>query len=94
MTASEFIAKLTDANETVRVCAAYNLGTLGDDAAVPALLSLLRSRKALDRRAAALALGKIGSPIAVAALQNAVNDKDAVVQRFAAEAVAGMGRAA
>ena len=87
---NDLIDQLSDASDTVRACAAYNLGRIGDAAAVPALLGLLKSKKALDRRAAALALGKIGSPIALAALQNALNDRDAVVQRFAAEALDGM----
>jgi HEAT repeat protein len=49
------------------------------------LLDLLKSRKALDRRAAVLSLGKIGSPVAVAALQSAADDRDDVGQRFAVE---------
>jgi HEAT repeat protein len=84
---NDLISQLSDAGDTVRACAAYNLGVIGDAVAVPALAALLKSRKALDRRAAALALGKIGSPIAVAALQNAANDRDAVVREFVAGAV-------
>ena len=87
MTTSGFISQLSDASDTVRACVAYNLGVNGDAEAVPALLGLLKSKKALDRRAAALALSKIGSADAVAGLQNAVNDRDAVVRRFAEEAV-------
>ena len=90
---NDLIEQLSDASDTVRACAAYNLGVIGDAAAVPALLALLRSRKSLDRRAAALALGKIGTPIALATLQNALNDRDAVVQMFVADAV-GVRRAA
>jgi HEAT repeat protein len=58
MTTSDLIAPLSDANDTVRACAAYNLGVIGDAGAVPTLLALRKSRKALDRRAAALALGR------------------------------------
>jgi HEAT repeat protein len=94
MTKSDLIAQLSDAGDSVRACAAYNLGTLGGDEAVSALLALFKSRKAIDRRAAALALGKIASPITVATLQNALNDRDAVVKRFAEEAISGMRRAA
>jgi HEAT repeat protein len=61
----------TDFSDIVRACAAYNLGVLGEDAAVPALLDMLKSRKTIDRDAA-LALGKIGSPIAIAGIQNAL----------------------
>ena len=91
---NDLITQLSDTSDTVRACAAYNLGTLGEDEAVPALVALLKSRKAIDRRAAALALGKIGSLIAVAALQNALNDRDAVVQRFAEEALMPVRRKA
>ena len=90
MTTFELIAQLADASDTARACAAYNLGLLGETAAVPALLGLLKSRKAIDRRAATLALGKIGSAEALAGVQKVVNDTDAVVQRFADEAIVGM----
>jgi HEAT repeat protein len=84
---NDLIGQLSDPGDTVRVCAAYNLGMIGDAGAVPALLILLKSRKSLDRRAAALALGKIGTQEALAALRNAANDRDAVVRGFAVEAV-------
>jgi HEAT repeat protein len=91
---NDLIAQLSDAGDTVRACAAYNLGVIGDAGAVPALLGLLKSRKSLDRRAAALALGKIGSLEALAGLRSMVSDRDDVVRRFAFEALEVRGRRA
>lgn len=90
---NDLISQLSDESDTVRTCSAYNLGVIGDNGAVPALLGLLKSRKAIDRRAAALALGKISSAVAAAALQIALDDRDEMVKKFAGEAV-GVGRAA
>jgi HEAT repeat protein len=67
----------------VRACAAYKLGVIEDDEAVPALIELLGSDRETDRRATALALGRIGGEDATDALEAALGDEDAVVRRFA-----------
>ena len=88
----DFIAKLYDADENVRICAALRLGKLGraDHAAVPALLGLLRRGTVTDRRVAALALGKIGPPAreAVPALLEEMGRTcDGGFSNFASEAI-------
>jgi HEAT repeat protein len=93
MTTSDVIAQLSDESDTVRACAAYNLGVIGDAEAVPALIDLLGSDSVMDRRAAALALGKIGGEEADSALEAALEDEDEVVQKFAAETM-DLGRRA
>lgn len=92
MTASapitRLIAELSDNDECVRACAAFNLGSTGEETAVPALMELLRSKNALDRRVAAFALGKIGAPDAIPALLAVLKkDRDAGVAKFASEAI-------
>ena len=82
------IVDLKDADESVRACAALNLGSLGEVAAVPALLGLLRGGKVIDRRVAALALGKIGASEAVhALLDTSEKDKNPGVRQLAFEAL-------
>ena len=91
-TTQDFIARLGDADEGVRICAALRLGRLGreDHAAVPALVALLRGGTMTDRRVAALALGKIGPPAreAVPALLEEMGRTcDGGFSNFAAEAI-------
>ena len=95
----DLIAMLGHAEEGVRVYAAVRLGSPGraDRDAVSALVGLLRSEAAIDRRVAALALGKIG-PTAVEALPALLDameaSDDAGLRAFAAEAVARIAPAA
>jgi HEAT repeat protein len=88
----DFIARLGDADEGVRICAALRLGRLGraGHAAVPALLGLLRGGTVTDRRVAALALGKIGPPAREAVpilLEEMGRTCDGGFSNFAAEAI-------
>jgi hypothetical protein len=78
---------------------AYQLGALGDRAAVSPLLPLLTSEHFLVRRTAVRALGQIGDPIAAPALLDAVTadpalarDVIAALQRIGPEASPHLSR--
>ena len=87
----ELLIKLKDTDEDVRIFAALQLGSLGEDAqaAVPALIELLGSQEVIDRRVAALTLGQIGAAAseAVPLLVDALEDDDNVLQQFAVAAL-------
>jgi HEAT repeat protein len=90
-TAEDFIKRLRDADELVRLHAAITLGSLGEDArpAVPLLADLLGSDHVLDRRAAAWGLRNLGGVAreAVPALVEALEDGDEQVGELAAQAL-------
>lgn len=77
------VAALTNERWQVREHAAELLGILGDDVAVPALVSTLHDAHWQVRFAAANALGEIGSAEALAGLSAAANDADARVRQIA-----------
>lgn len=84
-TLENLIENLQDTNQVVRIYAATVLGSMGEDAeaAVPALVDLLQSEDAQDRRLAALTLGEIASEEAIPALCDAVDDDDEGVAEMA-----------
>ena len=72
--------------------AAWALGALDDQRAVPRLLDVLRDREAPVRQQAAWALGALDSRDATAALIGALKDTDAGVRQQAAWALGVLGR--
>lgn len=85
------IAKLQDPDQIVRIQAATQIGSLGDegDLAVPALIDMLENGGIQDRRLAALTLGEIG-PAAEDALESlleAAEEEDEVLGGIALEAI-------
>jgi HEAT repeat protein len=65
---------LSDDHHEVRHTAARELGKLGDSAAVPALLIMLRSENPFDREDAAVLLGQFREPQAVTGLIPLLDD--------------------
>jgi HEAT repeat protein len=95
---AEALERLQGDDLSERYYAAWYLGTLGDPAALPALLVALEDeadRTALGgyplRRNAAKALGAIGDPAAVPGLVNALECTDYYVREEAAYALAQIG---
>jgi len=86
-TVQDWIEKLHDAHQVVRIHAGSVLGELGAEAkqAVPALIDLLQHGDVQDARLAALTLGEIGTAAAEAipALMKAADDDDAGVANMA-----------
>jgi len=78
-----------------RVYAAHGLAKLGDAAALPALLSVLKDDEADVRRAAALAIGEVAPPAdpdSVRALQRVMDkDRDRATRAMAAVALGLLG---
>ncbi|MGE5237197.1 MAG: HEAT repeat domain-containing protein [Chloroflexota bacterium] len=81
------IAALNDGSESVRGCAAWALGKIGDDRAVEPLIAALRGGSELMREHAASALGKIGDDRAVEPLIAALEDSNEFVRGNAASAL-------
>ena len=75
----------------VRASAAEALGTLGNPAALPALLTALSDENETVRRAAAAALDTLGDPDALPALITALSDENETVRRAAASALDTLG---
>ena len=84
-TLDKLIDNLQDPSQVVRIYAATVLGSMGEEAepAVPALVKLLQTGDAQDRRLAALTLGEIASEDAIPALCDAVDDDDKSVAELA-----------
>ena len=81
------IEALADPSPDVRHNAAHALGSIGDEAAVPALRRGLSDGHADFRRAAAEALADIGGAEAITALMGLLKDPDPEIRRIAAEAL-------
>ncbi len=81
------ITALNDARESVRGCAAWVLGKIGDDRAVEPLIAALRDGSELIREHAASALGKIGDDRAVEPLIAALKDSNEFIRGNAASAL-------
>ena len=82
---------IEDLNASERRRAAENLGKLGSEAAIPALLNAIEHSDYHVRRGAAEALGKLGSEVAIPALLNAIADSDGHVSWIAEEALVKLG---
>jgi HEAT repeat protein len=80
LTIPQWIERLKDADQVVRIHAATVLGSIGAAAepSVPALLDMLTNGGVHDRKLAALTLGEIGPAAqeAIPALLDAANDED------------------
>lgn len=75
---TELVARLEDANEEVRMWAAFVLGEIGDSVTVPALMATAENKK-LDRatRASAIAsLGKMNAKAAMELMKRLSKDKN------------------
>ena len=81
------IDALADPNRDVRKNATQALGSIGDEAAVPALKRLTSDTDTEVRRGAAEALSEIGGPEAIQALMGLLKDQDPEIRRIAAEAL-------
>jgi HEAT repeat protein len=88
------IDQLYDDDEITRVAAAYNLGVLGEEAAIPRPDRPARQRRRDGPPRRGPRAGKIGGEEATDALEAALEDEDEVVQRFASEALEPVRRAA
>ncbi len=86
---------LTEKDSQLRIRAALAAGRIGDDRAVPALISLLQKDHDPNVRAmAAFALGEIESPAATAALQQAASKDQNEPTAVRARAVEALGKIA
>ena len=85
------IADLQDPDQIIRIHAATVLGSMGEDAeaAVPALIEMLKTGNIHDRKLAALTLGEIGPAAeeALPALFAVVDDDDDGLAEMAEEAL-------
>ena len=92
-TITELSEALEQGNADICWRAAYTLGEMGDEAAIPSLIKLLENRRFLIivRPEAAKALGKIGSLSAVPPLLSALNDEDYAVRASAVAALGNIG---
>lgn len=92
----QLIARLADADETVRSLAAEALEQLGRGAApaIPALIRLSQDPSRFVRGSAIEALGAIGTPEAMSALNRLLGGPDAGPRAHAAEVLACFGAAA
>jgi HEAT repeat protein len=88
---THFIADLQDPDQIVRIHAATILGSVGEDAeaAVPALIKLLKNGDIYDRKLAAMTLGEIGPAAedAIPALLAAIDVEDEGLAEMAEEAL-------
>ncbi len=85
---------LDDPEWSRRRGAAWALGVLGDQAAVPGLVLAMEDSDGLVRRESAVALGLIRDPAALPGLLNTLNDPELPVRRAVAAAIANWGEAA
>lgn len=81
------IDALTDPHRDVRKSAAHSLGSIGDEAAVPALKRLTADPDTEVRRAAVESLSEIGGAEAMQALMGLLKDQDPEIRRIVAEAL-------
>lgn len=92
---SEWVARLKDKDDKVRLKAAFSLRQLGPEAkaAVPALLGILKDKNVDVRREAAFALQRIGpaAKTAIPALIDALQDSDVYVRGWSLTALAEFG---
>ncbi len=81
------LAALGDVDHDVRKNVAEALGSIGDEAAVPALNKALADSNADVRRAVAEALAEIGGPDAITSLMGLLKDPDPQIRKIVAEAL-------
>ena len=74
-------------SEFIRVDAAYALGEIGDQKAVPSLIERLQDDSKFVRRAAISALGHLGDPSAVVPLIPMLEDRDVKIRNVTALAL-------
>jgi len=87
----ELIQKLGDSNTKVRLDAANELASIGDEALDP-VTKLLEHEDYTYRRIAAYILGKMGKPESVEILVEALGDDNADVRKSAAQALNRIGK--
>lgn len=85
---NELLARGSSATALVR--ALEVAGELAQKSSSPAVVSYLRHRSAVLRRAAAQALGSTGGPDAITGLRAALHDRDPSVRRVAAGSLAAL----
>ncbi|HYO87483.1 MAG TPA: HEAT repeat domain-containing protein [Candidatus Limnocylindrales bacterium] len=85
---------LDDPEWSRRRGAAWALGVLNDQAAVPGLVLALTDEDGLVRREAAEALGVVRDPAALPALLDGLSDSDLPVRRAVAAAIVNLGESA
>jgi HEAT repeat protein len=85
---------LDDADWSRRRGAAWALGVLNDQAAVPGLILALEDNDGLVRREAAVSLGLLRDPAALPALLQGLHDPELPVRRAMAAAIVNLGEAA
>lgn len=82
---------LKDREATLRGCAAWALGELGEPKAVKPLIACLKDMDVEVRRASAQSLAKLADPSSLAALKEASVDSDRWVQEWARKGVEVLG---
>ncbi len=88
---NELNQALKDSDSDVRGNAAFTLGNIGSETAIPGLLKALEESNKDVRWKAAFALGKIGTETAIPGLLKALEDSDEYVRRNAAFALGNIG---
>ncbi len=88
---NELNQALKDSDWGVRWSAAYALGNIGSETAIPGLLKALEDSDKDVRKNTAEALGKIGSETAIPRLLKALEDSDGYVRKNAAQALGKIG---
>jgi HEAT repeat protein len=89
---AELVAAAKSPDEATRIQAIHKLGASGNPAAIPVLVTLLRSASPVDRAYAAKALGQLGAPAKSAAKEiiDLLGDPHPVVRRQAIGALQGI----
>lgn len=90
----DIASRLQHPNEKVRARAAFRLATIGNDQALPLLLTALRDPSVRVRRQAAYALSVLCPVNAISALIDALHDPDTEVYRRSALALGKIGAVA